>query len=286
MTEHEIQVLDSTIHWQEAGSGDPIVFLHGNPTSCYLWRNVMPPLLSEGRCLAPDLIGFGKSGKPDLPYHFLDHARYLDAWFDALDLRRVTLVIHDWGSALGIHWARRHPDRVAGIAMMEAIVEAIGWEDFPQPMVPLFQAFRTSGPGEKLVLDENAFIEKVLPGAVLRPLTAEEMNAYRAPFPDPASRRPILAWPRQLPIAGEPRDVIAIIEESGRWLAEHPCPKLLLSFEPGVLITERAARRCADQMRNLEVRKIGPGLHYVQEDHPQAIAEAVRDWRRRVLAAH
>jgi haloalkane dehalogenase len=284
MTERDLTVLDSTIHYVEGGQGDPIVFLHGNPTSSYLWRNVMPPLLGEGRCLAPDLIGMGKSGKPDLAYHFLDHARYLDAWFDALDLRRVTLVIHDWGSALGIHWARRHAERVAGIAMMEAIVEPIGWKDFPQAIAPLFQAFRTPGVGEKLILEENQFIEKVLPGAIVRKLAPEEMEAYRAPFRDPAARRPMLAWPRQLPIAGEPKDVVAIVEESARWLGENAVPKLLLTFEPGALITDRAARWCAEHMRNLEIRKIGPGVHFVQEDHPQAIAAAVRDWRRRSVA--
>jgi haloalkane dehalogenase len=195
----------------------------------------------------------------------------------------VTLVIHDWGSALGIYWARRHPDRVVAIAMMEAIVEPIAWSQFPEAFVPLFEAFRTQGVGEKLVLEENQFIERVLPGAILRKLTAAEMDAYRAPFPDPASRKPVLAWPRQLPIAGEPKDIGAIIEEGTRWLGEHPMPKLLLTFDPGVLITGRAARWCRDRMRNLETRNIGPGLHYVQEDHPQAIAEAVKDWRRRLV---
>jgi len=285
MTEHDLRLLDSTIHYVETGEGDPIVFLHGNPTSSYLWRNVIPPLAGEGRCLAPDLIGMGKSGKPDIGYHFLDHARYLDAWFDAMDLRRVTLVIHDWGSALGIYWARRHADRVAAIAMMEAIVEPIGWSEFPEPFVPLFQGFRTAGVGEKLVLEENRFIEQVLPGAIVRKLAAEEMEAYRAPFREPSSRKPMLAWPRQLPIGGEPKDIIAILEESNRWLGEHPAPKLLLTFDPGVLTTERNARWCQERMRNLEVKKIGPGLHYVQEDHPQAIAEAVRDWRQRTIAS-
>jgi haloalkane dehalogenase len=285
MTEHDLPVFDSTIHYAEVGQGDPIVFLHGNPTSSYLWRNVIPPLAGEGRCLAPDLVGMGKSGKPDVGYHFLDHARYLEDWFDALDLRRVTLVIHDWGSALGIYWARRHPDRVAGIAMMEAIVDSIGWNDFPEGFVPLFEGFRTPGVGEKLVLEENVFIERVLPGAILRKLSTEEMNAYRAPFPDPASRRAILAWPRQLPIAGEPKDVMEIIGAGTRWLGEHPVPKLLLTFDPGVLITDRAVRWCRERMRNLETKKIGPGLHYVQEDHPQAIAEAIRDWRRRSVAS-
>ena len=207
MTEHDLPVLGSTIHWVEEGRGDPIVFLHGNPTSSYLWRNVMPRLRGEGRLLAPDLIGMGKSGKPDGDYRFPMHARYLDAWLDAMDLRNATLVIHDWGSALGIYWARRHAERVAAIAMMEAIVEPIGWNEFPKDFVPLFQAFRTPGVGEKLVLEQNQFIEVVLPGAILRKLTDEEMNVYRAPFREPATRLPTLAWPRCLPIGGEPAAV-------------------------------------------------------------------------------
>ena len=279
--EHDIPVLDSTMHYVETGSGDPIVFLHGNPTSSYLWRNVIPPLAGEGRCLAPDLIGMGKSGKPDLAYHLLDHARYLDAWFDALDLRRVTLVVHDWGSALGIYWARRHPERVAGIAMMEAILRSIPWDEFPKEIAELFRGFRTPGAGEQLVLEQNVFVEQVFPGAILRRLTDAEMAAYRAPFPDAKSRRPVLAWPRQLPLGGEPADIIAVLGESERWLATSDVPKLLLTFEPGVLITEPVARWCETRFRNLTVRKIGPGTHFVQEDHPVEIGDAVKEWRRR-----
>lgn len=284
MSEHNLPVLDSTIHYVEEGRGDPIVFLHGNPTSSYLWRNVIPPLVGEGRCLAPDLIGMGKSGKPDIEYRFVDHARYLDGWFDALALDSVTLVVHDWGSALGIYWARRHPERVRAIAMMEPIVETIGWADFPEAMVALFQAFRAPDEGEKLVLEQNVFVEAVLPGAVLRKLTVEEMDAYRAPYLEPPSRLPTLAWPRQLPIEGEPKDVVGIIEDSAAWLAESQIPKLLLTFEPGALVDARAAERLAGRMANLELRKVGPGVHFVQEDCPAEIASAVRDWRRRVLA--
>src|SRR5919109_594529 len=159
MREREVPVLDSTIHYRESGTGDPIVFLHGNPTSSYLWRNVIPRLESEGRCLAPDLIGMGKSGKPDIEYRFRDHARYLDAWFDALQLRNVTLVIHDWGSALGFHWAARHPERVAAIAFMEAIVKPLGWDEWPEAAREVFRGFRTPGVGEKLILEKNVFIE-------------------------------------------------------------------------------------------------------------------------------
>jgi len=285
MTERDVSVLDSSIHHVEAGEGDPIVFLHGNPTSSYLWRNVIPRLAGEGRSIAPDLIGMGRSGKPDVAYRFADHARYLDAWFDALALSRVTLVIHDWGSTLGIHWAKRHPDRVSGVAMMEAILRDIPWSEFPGELAEVFRGFRTPGIGEKLVLEENVFIERILPGAILRKLSADEMNAYRAPFPDAASRRPILAWPRELPLGGEPPEVMAVLRENERWLASSATPKLLLTFDPGVLITEKVAEWCRQTFRNLEVQKIGPGVHYVQEDHPEAIGDAVRDWRRRVIGS-
>jgi haloalkane dehalogenase len=280
MTERDVRALDSSIHHVETGQGDPIVFLHGNPTSSYLWRNVIPRLAGEGRCLAPDLIGMGKSGKPDIAYRFDDHARYLDAWFDALALERVTLVIHDWGSALGIHWAKRHGERVRGIAMMEAILRSIPWDEFPKEIAELFRGFRTAGVGEQLVLEQNVFVERVLPGAILRKLTDAEMAAYRAPFPDAKSRRPVLAWPRQLPLGGEPAEIIAVLGENERWLATSDVPKLLLTFEPGVLITEPVVRWCQARFRNLTVRKIGPGAHFVQEDHPVEIGDAVKEWRR------
>ena len=285
MTEHDVRALDSSIHHVETGQGDPIVFLHGNPTSSYLWRNVMPRLAGEGRCLAPDLIGMGRSGKPDIAYRFDDHARYLDAWFDALELERVTLVLHDWGSALGIDWAKRHAERVRGIAMMEAILRSIPWEEFPKELDELFHGFRTPGVGEQLVLEQNVFVERVLPGAILRKLSDADMAAYRAPFPDAKSRRPVLAWPRQLPLGGEPADIVAILGENERWLATSDVPKLLLTFEPGILITEAVARWCQVRFRNLTARKIGPGLHFVQEDHPAEIGDAVKEWRRRSVPA-
>jgi haloalkane dehalogenase len=286
MIERDVAALDSSIHYVETGQGDPLVFLHGNPTSSYLWRNVIPRLAGEGRCLAPDLIGMGRSGKPDVAYLFEDHARYLDAWFDALALERVTLIVHDWGSALGIDWAKRHSGRVLAIAMMEAILRSIPWEEFPKEIVELFRGFRTPGVGEQLVLEQNVFVEQVLPGAILRKLSDDEMGAYRAPFPDARSRRPVLAWPRQLPLGGEPANIVSVLAENERWLAASEVPKLLLTFEPGVLVTEPVARWCRARFRNLTVRKIGPGSHFVQEDHPFAIGDAVKEWRRTLVLAH
>jgi haloalkane dehalogenase len=280
----DVRVLDSTIAYRESGSGDPIVFLHGNPTSSYLWRNVVPRLESEGRCLAPDLIGMGRSGKPAIDYGFADHARYLDAWFDALDLRRVTLVIHDWGSALGFDWARRHADRVAAIAFMEAIVRPLAWEEWPEASRELFRSFRTPGIGEKLIFEKNVFLERVLPGSIQRKLTDEEMDAYREPFRDPASRRPMWRWPNQIPLDGEPADVVDVVARYARWLGESDLPKLLLTFEPGILIRAPMVAWCREHVRRLEVQPIGPGSHFVQEDHPEAIGDAVKAWRRRVLA--
>ena len=278
----ELAVLDSTIHYEEAGQGRPIVLLHGNPTSSYLWRNVIPGLAGEGRCLAPDLIGMGRSGKPSIAYHFADHARYLDAWFDALDLRDVTIVGHDWGGALGFHWATRHPDRVAGLAFFETIIRPLSWEEWPENARGIFQGFRAPGKGEELVLERNMFVEAVLPGAVITPLSDETMAAYRAPFATAESRRPTLQWPREIPIDGEPADVVGIVEAYDRWLASTPdVPKLLLTFDPGAIMSPAVLDWCRSTIAGLEVEPAGRGSHFAPEDQPEAIAGAVSAWRRR-----
>lgn len=274
-----VNVLDTEIDYVDTGDGDPIVFLHGNPTSSYLWRNVIPLLRGHGRCLAPDLVGMGRSGPaPDGSYRFTDHVRYLDAWFDELGLTRdVTLVVHDWGSALGFHWARRHPERVRAIAYMEAIVRPRAWTDFVEGRDRLFRAMR-SDEGERLVLEQNFFVETVLPKSVLRDLTDEEMDHYRAPFPTPESRVPTLLFPRELPIDGHPADVTEIVEDYGRWLAGSPVPKLFIAAEPGALLVGRAAdfARSWPNQREVTVK----GSHYVQEDSPVEIGTAVRDFLR------
>jgi len=281
----EISVLDSTMHYEETGVGDPIVLLHGNPTSSFLWRKVIAGLASEGRVLAPDLIGMGRSGKPDIAYRFVDHARYLDAWFDALALERITLVGHDWGGALGFHWASRHPDRVAAMAFMETIVRPASWDEWPENARDIFQGFRTPGTGEQLILDQNMFVEGVLPAAMLHQLTPEEMDTYRAPFREPAHRLPTLVWPREIPIDGEPADVVELVNAYDRWLASSDdVPKLLLTFEPGAIMSEPIVRWCRQNVASLEVVPAGQGAHFVQEDSPEAIARIVREWRARVLA--
>lgn len=275
------RVLESTIFHREIGNGVPLVFLHGNPTSSYLWRDVLPAVGEPGRCLAPDLIGMGESGKPDIAYTFDDHATYLDAWFDALGLDRVVLVGHDWGGALAFDWATRHPDRVRGIAFTETIVKPMSWEDFPASARPLFQSMRTPGLGETLVLEQNAFIEQALPRTIARGLSDEELDTYRRPYPTSQSRIPLLQWPRAMPLDGEPADVVARITAYDEWLAASAdVPKLLLTFEPGpgTMMGPELIDWCTANVSGLEVAANGPAGHHTPEDQPEAIAASLAAW--------
>jgi len=276
-----VRVLDSEMAYVDVGAGDPVVFLHGNPTWSYLWRNVIPHVESVGRCLAPDLIGMGDSGRaPAGSYRFVDHARYLDAWFEALGLTRVTLVAHDWGSALGFHWARRHPERVRGIAYMEALVRPVTWEEWPEVARQVFQAMRSPA-GEEMVLTKNVFVERILPRSVLRGLGEVEMAVYRRPYLEPGeSRRPTLTWPRQIPIEGEPADVVAIADAYSRWLATSDVPKLFVNADPGVILTgpQREFCRRWPNQREITVR----GSHFVQEDSPHEIGRALAEFVARL----
>jgi len=278
-----VPVLDSEMAFVDVGAGDPVVFLHGNPTSSYLWRNVIPHVLPLARCLAPDLIGMGESGPaPAGSYRFVDHARYLDAWLDALALRRVTLVVHDWGSALGFHWARRHADRVRGLVYMEALVRPVTWAEWPEPARKIFQAMRSPA-GEEMVLQKNVFVDRNLPLSVLRGLGEAEMAVYRRPYLAPGeSRRPTLTWPRQIPIDGEPADVVAIAAAYAEWLAKSPVPKLFVNAEPGVILTgpQREFCRRWPNQEEITVR----GSHFLQEDSPREIGEAVAAFVRRLPA--
>lgn len=275
-----VRVLDTEMSYVDTGGGDSIVFLHGNPTWSYLWRNIIPYVSLYGRCLAPDLVGMGQSGKsPTRAYRFLDHVRYLDAWFDALDLRQnITLVLHDWGSALGFYRAFRQPETVKAIAYMEAIVQPRRWEDFPPGRDGIFRALR-SPQGERMILDENFFIETVLPKGILRTLSDEEMDSYRAPYRDRDARLPTLVWPRELPIDGEPADVVAIVDQYGRWLSESGLPKLFVAATPGVLLTGRARDFCRTWPNQQEVEV--KGIHYIQEDSPDEIGMALQRFIRR-----
>jgi haloalkane dehalogenase len=276
-----VRVLDSEMSYVDTGSGDPIVFLHGNPTSSYLWRNIIPAIAGLGRCLAPDLIGMGRSApSPAGRYRFIDHAAYLDAWFDALGLdHQVILVVHDWGSALGFHRARRFPRHIQAIAYMEALVQPRRWEDFEPGRDAIFRALRSEA-GASMVREQNFFVESVLPKSIQRPLREEEMAAYRAPFADPDARLPTLTLARELPIEGEPADVAAIVDDYGAWLAHSPIPKLFVNTEPGALLTGRARAFCRTWPNHREVSV--PGIHYVQEDAPHEIGQALHDFIRDV----
>jgi haloalkane dehalogenase len=277
-------LLETEISYVDTGAGEPVVFLHGNPTSSYLWRNVIPHVEGLGRCLAPDLVGMGDSGAaPDGSYRFVDHARYLDAWFEALGLTNVTLVVHDWGSALGFYWAYRHPERVRGIAYMEAVVRPLTWEEWRDESRQIFQDLRSEA-GEEMVLEKNLFIEGILPSAVLRDLTEEEMNVYRRPYLEPGeSRRPTLTWPRELPINGEPEDVVSIVDDYSKWLAQSDVPKLFVNAEPGAILTGSQREFCRTWPNQEEVTV--RGAHFVQEDSPHEIGEAVATFVRRTEGA-
>jgi haloalkane dehalogenase len=277
---NRVAVLDSTMAYREAGiPGSPtVLFLHGNPTSSYLWRNVIPLVAPVAHSIAPDLIGFGQSGKPDIEYRFFDHVRYLDAFLEKMGISSAYIVAHDWGTALAFHLAKRRPEFVRGLAFMEFIRPMPTWDDFHVDQVETFKNFRTPGIGERMILDENVFVERVLPVATVRNLTEDEMAMYRAPFPTPESRRPTWRFPNDLPIAGEPADVYSVMEEAHRALARSSYPKLLFAGDPGALVSPGFAESFAAALKNCRVVHIGSGIHYLPEDHPEAIGSAVRDW--------
>ena len=276
-----LTVMGKSMAYCEMGEGEPILFLHGNPTSSYLWRNIMPFAADLGRCLAPDLIGMGDSDKLDHPgpesYRFVEHRAYLDAWIEAVGVTdNVTLVIHDWGSALGFDWARRNADRVRAIAYMEGIVRPVLWEEWNQQSRPVFEGFRSEA-GEAMVLRKNVFVEKVLPGSVLRGLTEAEMTVYRRPFLTPGEdRRPTLSWPRQIPLAGEPREVVDIVQEYADWMATNDLPKLFVNAEPGAILVGAQREFCRGWKNQTEVTV--RGSHFIQEDSPTEIGEALHAW--------
>ena len=276
------EVLGRRMAYVDEGAGDPIVLLHGNPTSSYLWRRVLPHLTDRGRCIAPDLIGMGDSdklpGEGDERYRFVEHRRYLDALLDQLGVTdRVTLVVHDWGSGLGFDWANRHRDAVRGIAYMEAIVRPVpSWDDWPEAARGIFQAMRSDA-GESIVLDKNVFVERILPASILRDLTEEEHDVYRAPFATPGEdRRPTLTWPREIPIEGHPADMHQIVSDYAEWLSTSDVPKLFVDADPGSILVGPQRDFCLGWPNQTVVTV--PGVHFVQEDSGDAIGAAVADW--------
>jgi haloalkane dehalogenase len=278
----KLSVLESEMAYREAGRTETPValFLHGNPTSSYLWRNIMPFVADVARCVAPDLIGFGQSGKPDITYRFEDHVRYLDAFIEQAGIGSAYLVLHDWGTALGLHLAARRPDFVRGLAFMEFIWPIPTWEQFLRNAAAreIFRKFRTPDEGERLILEENAFVERVLPGSIVRKLTDHEMAVYRAPFPTPQSRRPTWRFPNELPIAGQPADVVATLEKAHAALAASTYPKLLFSADPGAIVSPALAEEFAHKLHDCRLIKLGAGLHYLQEDHPETIGRSVTEF--------
>ncbi|MDH3299122.1 MAG: haloalkane dehalogenase [Acidimicrobiia bacterium] len=273
-------VLGKRMAYHESGAGPTVVFLHGNPTSSYLWRNVVPHVSDRARCIVPDLIGQGDSDKlddtgPD-SYRFVEHRRYLDGLLDQLDLGdEVTFVVHDWGSALGFDWANRHRDRVAGLAFMEAIVRPVTWDDWPEAARGIFEGFRSPA-GEKMIIEKNLFVEAVLPGSILRDLTPAEHDEYRRPFVEPEHRRPTLTWPREIPIDGEPADVHEIVADYAEWLSTSDVPKLFVNADPGAILTGAQREFCRSWPNLTEVTV--KGSHFIQEDSPHEIGAAVADW--------
>jgi haloalkane dehalogenase len=278
----EIRVLDETIHYLNNGSGTPFVFLHGNPGSSHLWRNVLPRV--EGvRLLTPDLIGMGRSSKPDIPYLFADHARYLDAWFDALELDDVVLVGHDWGGALAFDWAARHPERVHGVAFLETIVKPLAWSDLSPQARQRTETVRSPG-GESLIGEDNKLVRLAYTVATNNPLSEEDLAEYLMPYPTFESRRPLLSWARQIPIGGEPVEVVERVEAYDKWLATSTdVPKLLLTFEnsPTLLISPEVAEWCAENIAALEIVACGDAGHHAPEDQPERIGDEILAWANR-----
>lgn len=275
-----LEVEGKRMAYHESGEGEPVVFLHGNPTSSYLWRNVVPHVVPHARCVAPDLVGMGDSDKLDDTgpgsYRFVEHRRYVDSFLDQLDLGdRITFVVHDWGSALAFDWARRNPGRVAGIAHMESIVRPLRWEEWPEAAADMFRSFRLPE-GEGLVIDQNLFVEVVLPASIIRDLDGAEMQEYRRPYLEAAHRRPTLSWSREIPLGGEPADVVEIVQAYADWLPTSPFPKLFIDAEPGAILIGPQREFCRTWDNQIEV--VVDGIHFVQEDSPHEIGEAVAEW--------
>ena len=275
-----IDVMGKQIAYVEMGEGDPIIFQHGNPTSSYLWRNIMPQLQSLGRCIAMDLIGMGDSekleDKGNMTYSYDTHKKYFDGFLDAIGVEsNATLVIHDWGSALGFDWANDYPQRVKAICYMEGIVQSMEWEDWNEDAKGIFQGFRSPA-GEEMILEKNLFIEAVLPGSILRKLSDAEMNEYRRPFNDKKSRRPTLDWPRQIPLENDPPEICRIVDSYSQWMAENNIPKLFINAEPGAILIGKQREFCRTWKNQKEVTV--KGSHFIQEDSPNEIGNAIFDW--------
>jgi haloalkane dehalogenase len=277
-----IEVLGSKMHYIDEGEGTPFLFLHGNPTSSYLWRNIIPHVTPFGRAIAPDLIGMGKSDKPDLDYRFPTHIKYIDEFIQKLGLKDIILVIHDWGSGIGFNYAANHEANVKGIVFMEAVWRTMFWKEFPLMNKIIFKRFRHPVKGPKMIVKKNFFIEKMMPMFVSRKLTQEEMDHYREPFLEEATRKPILVWPNEIPIDGTPKDNTKIVENYYAKMKNSNTPKLLLWAKPGAIIKEKHKDHILSEFNNTKDIYLGKGKHYLQEDHPDAIGKAIVDWYQNI----
>jgi len=273
-----IDIKGSRMHYIDEGDGNPFLLLHGNPTSSYLWRNIIPHLVPHGRVIAPDLIGMGKSDKPDIDYRFLTHSEYLDEFIEKLGLTNIVLVIHDWGSGLGFYYANRHENNIKGIAFMESILRPMKWKEFSLIYKFIFKRFRHEKKGKRMIMKNNFFVERMLKMATSRKLGEAEMTRYREPYPDYQSRFPLYVWPNEIPIDGHPSDTNEVISKYSKWLKDTELPKLLLWFKPGALITVKSVPMIEESFKNLKSVYLGKGIHYVQEDNPDGIGNAIVEW--------
>ena len=277
-----IDINGSKMHYIDIGKGDTILFLHGNPTSSYLWRNIIPYLQQNARCIAPDLIGMGKSDKPDIDYTFDDHYDYLEKFIKKLKLKNITLVIHDWGSGLGFNYANKHRVNVKGIAFMEAMVKPMSWDDMPKDMRSPFRMMRTTFIGWLLISVGNMFVKKMIPDTIVRKLTKEEFDYYKKPYPTIASRKPVRVWPLEVPIDGKPKNTAKIISDYGEWLLKTDMPKLCFYAHPGAIIREETVEYIKNNFKNTKMVDIGKGIHFIQEDNPHLIGKEIAKWYKKI----
>lgn len=280
-----LDVMGSRMHYVSEGQGESVVFIHGNPTSAYLWRNIIPFVSATHQAIALDLIGMGKSGKPDIDYNFADHFRYVEAFIKQLHLKNITFVVHDWGAAIGFEYARRHPEKVRAIAFMEGVLPPAfpqsSFQAMGEKMGGFFRTLKDPVKGKAFVIDSNGFVEQLIPAFTNRKLGEAEMSAYRAPFKDKASRKPTLMWPLEIPIGGKPEQTTELLKNIDTYMSRMTIPVLLLYGSPGAIIPPSVVPWYEKKINHLETAYVGQGLHYLQEDQPQAIGSALQDWLRR-----
>ena len=278
-----IDINGSKIHYIDEGEGDPVLFIHGNPTSSYLWRNIIPYVQPKARCIALDLIGMGKSDKPDIGYTYKEHYNYLEKFIAKLNLKNITLVIHDWGSGLGFHYANTHRDNIKGIAFMEAMIKPLTYKGMPSASLRMaFRMMRTSGIGWLMISVANMFVKKLLPDMIVRKLSKEEIDYYEMPYPNVASRKAVRVWPKEVPLDGMPKYSHDTIKAYGEWLKESNVPKLFFYAQPGAIILEESVEYIKSNFSNMKSVDVGEGLHYIQEDNPHLIGEEIAKWYKEI----